>query len=101
MGKLWRDRVCAINIIKVVHTRPAQTIKVKEYLHNQSEENKNWLLQKNNSDNKRSWTTLKALFTDKPKTCSNMILNKNDKPVKDVKRIINKSDKTFANITES
>ena len=33
--------------------RPAQTIKVKEYLHNQSEENKNWLLQKNNSYNKR------------------------------------------------
>ena len=53
---------------------------------------------KNITDNKRFWTAVKPYFTDKSKTCNNIISNENDKAIKDGKEIANKFNKYFANI---
>ena len=53
---------------------------------------------KNITDNKRFWTTAKPFFTDKYKTCNNIILNENDETIKDSTEIANKLNKYFANI---
>ena len=45
---------------------------------------------KNITDNKRLRTAAKPFFTDKSKTCNNIILNEHDKTVKDGKEIANK-----------
>ena len=53
---------------------------------------------KNITDNKRFWTTAKNFYTDKYKTCNNIILNENDETIKDSTEIANKLNKYFANI---
>ena len=45
---------------------------------------------KNITDNKRFLTAVKPFFTDKFKTCKNIISNENDKKIKDGKEIVNK-----------
>ena len=56
---------------------------------------------KNITDSDRLWTAVKSFFTDKSKTCNNMILNENDKTIKDDKEIANKFNKYFAAIIKS
>ena len=41
---------------------------------------------------------MKPFFTDKSKTCNNIILNENDNTIKDGKEIANKFNKYFTNI---
>ena len=41
---------------------------------------------------------MKPFFTDKSKTCNNIILNENDNTIKDGKEIVNKFNKYFTNI---
>ena len=41
---------------------------------------------------------MKSIFTDKSKTCNNIILNENNKTIKDGKEIANKFNKYLANI---
>ena len=44
---------------------------------------------------------MKLFFTDKAKTCNNIILNENDKTIKDGKDITNKFNKYFASIIKA
>ena len=41
---------------------------------------------------------MKPFFTDKSKTCNNILLNENDKTIKDGKEIASKLNKFLANI---
>ena len=53
---------------------------------------------KNIINNNSFWTALKPFFTDKSKTCNNIILNENDETIIDGKEIADKFNIYFANI---
>ena len=121
--KLWRDPVCTISILKISLTKTGQTIKNnvtfaqtfwrKQKLITLTIQISKLLLTRgsgplwncfnnidirNITDNKRFWTAVKPFFTDKSKTCNNIILNENDKTIKDGKEIASKFNKFLANI---
>ena len=90
-----------ISIIKIAYKKTGQTIKstvtfAQTFWRKQKLITLNIHI-KNITDNKRFWTTVKPFFTNKSKTCNNIILNENDKTIKDGKEIRNKFNKHFAN----
>ena len=80
--------------MKIAHARTSQTIKSNvtktDYFNN--------IDIKNITDNKRFQTAVKPFFTDKSKTCDNIILNEKNKAIKDGKEIANIFNEYFANI---